>query len=67
MIGRRPFVTTMIRKWRQGETHTPGIAIMRGTLVCAHLTPDEALAFADQLVDLAETLQAQNQDQEVAA
>lgn len=53
---RRPFVTVRKWIWHQGQTHTPGIGIMRGASVCAHLTPTEALALADHLVDMAEAL-----------
>lgn len=52
---RRPYVT--VKKWawfESGGTRIPGIGLMRGGAVCAHLTPVEARTLADRLHDLAD-------------
>lgn len=55
---RRPYVTAKKWAWLEGAgVRTPGIGLMRGNAICAHLTPAEALALADRLVDMAEALE----------
>lgn len=60
---RRPYITVRKRAWLDaGGTRTPGIGLMRGRTVCAHLTPSDALALADQIVDMAEALETKEKD-----
>ena len=52
---RRPFVTAKKWAWLEdGGKRTPGIGLMRGGTVSAHLTPAEARTLADRLHDLAD-------------
>lgn len=55
---RRPSITARKRAWfdRDG-TRTPGIGLMRGEIVHAHLTPTEARTLADRLHDMADTFE----------
>ena len=53
--GRRPYLTRVrVRTWKAGRSMTPGVALLKGRTVVAHLTGREALALADHLVDLVE-------------
>lgn len=52
---RRPHLTAQKRVWLDADgTRTPGIGLMRGANVHAHLTPLEARKLADRLHDLAD-------------
>lgn len=56
---RRPYIGRIWQHtWKDRSTgeHTPGIALGAAHGIAAHLTGPEALALADQLVDLAEQL-----------
>ena len=57
--GFRPFVTTQSRAWVDRETgdRVPGIALMHGAKVVAHMTPEEAKAMAEQLLRYADQLE----------
>lgn len=57
---RRPFLSqVLLHTWaKPGEPDTPGIALIGLGGLSAHLTPAEAVSLADQLVDLAEQLEA---------
>lgn len=49
-----------VRKWtwkHEDKTETAGVGIFRGRDLIAHLTYEEAIAWSNQLVDLAETLE----------
>lgn len=52
---KRPNLTAKRRVWLDADgTRTPGIGLMRGANVHAHLTPLEARKLADRLHDLAD-------------
>lgn len=52
---RRPGITARKRVWIDTDgTRTPGVGLMRGANVHAHLTPLEARTLADRLHDLAD-------------
>jgi hypothetical protein len=56
---RRPYVIPKKYTWKSGDrTETPGIGLLYGTKIRAHLTAKEAYALADKLVDLADKLDA---------
>lgn len=57
----RPYISRVhIRAWHDKDHGTtPGIALQQGSRITAHLTADEAKHLADQLVDMAEELEAQ--------
>ncbi|WP_028280264.1 hypothetical protein [Arthrobacter sp. H5] len=49
----RPYIKARTWTWRDRDgNQTPGIALMHGGSVKAHLTYAEALRMADRLVDL---------------
>lgn len=53
--GFRPQAKLHKRPWLDKDgTRTPGIALMHGAKVIAHMTPDEARAIADRLHDYAD-------------
>lgn len=52
---KRPYLTARKRVWIDPDgTRTPGVGLMRGADVHAHLTPVEARTLADRLHDLAD-------------
>lgn len=54
---KRPYVTPRAWVWHQGDDlRIPGIGLMRGPDIRAHLTPTEARKLADRLHDLADKL-----------
>lgn len=56
--GFRPLAKVRKRDWLDHDgTRTPGIALMFGPKVLAHMTPDEARAMADKLHDYADQIQ----------
>jgi hypothetical protein len=58
-MNRRPYIGRIWQHtWKDRATgeHTPGIVLGAAHGIAAHLSADEALALADQLVDLAEQL-----------
>lgn len=61
--GPRPYLTARLWSWRESEHSTPGIGLFRGVELRAHLTPAEAYAMANRLVDLADKLQATNEQE----
>lgn len=57
----RPYIGKIRRfNWLSQHTgnHIPGIALWHGQRIIAHLTPVEAKQLADNLVDLAEQVEA---------
>lgn len=57
-MSNRPYLTPKLWEWRDGQGNaTPGIALNYGSKLRAHMTPDEARAFADQLHDLADHIE----------
>ncbi|GAA1109967.1 hypothetical protein [Arthrobacter flavus] len=49
----RPYIKARPWTWRDRDgNQTPGVALMHGGSVKAHLTPNEARALADRLHDL---------------
>ncbi|WP_426998176.1 hypothetical protein [Pseudarthrobacter sp. N5] len=55
----RPSVKPRRWTWKDAEgIHTPGIALMQGRSVKAHLTITEARAFADRIHDLCDEADA---------
>lgn len=57
----RPTIRARRWIWKDADgTHTPGIGLVHGTSVKAHLTPGEARALADRLHDLADTAERQS-------
>lgn len=52
-------MTTQSRAWVDRETgdRVPGIALMHGAKVVAHMTPEEAKAMAEQLLRYADQLE----------
>ena len=61
--GRRPYFNKVIRHtWTSaGHPDTPGIALIGLGGYSAHLTATEAIELSNTLVDLAETLEGQDQ------
>lgn len=56
---RRPHLTPRPYTWKaKDRTETPGIGLMYGNQIRAHLAPAEAYALANRLVDLADRLEA---------
>jgi hypothetical protein len=56
---RRPYVKVRGWEWRgAGGTKTPGVGILRGQALVAHLTPAEARHMADRLHDMADQMDA---------
>ncbi|WP_425456047.1 DUF6907 domain-containing protein [Arthrobacter echini] len=56
--GNRPYLYPKLWEWRDQQGNcTPGISLNYGKTLRAHMTPDEARAFADQLHDLADQLE----------
>lgn len=54
-MNRRPFLTVRPYTWRAPDgTRTAGVALKRGGLIRAHMTPDEARVMADKLHDIAD-------------
>lgn len=51
-MSRRPFIDARRWIWKDGDTQTPGIGLMHGNRVRAHLTWSEARNLADRLHDL---------------
>lgn len=53
---RRPHITARKRVWldADGTRPPPGVGLMRGEIIHAHLTPTEARTLADRLHDLAD-------------
>lgn len=49
---RRPYLTARPYTWKSKDTETPGIGLMYGGQIRAHLTPEEARTLADRLHDL---------------
>lgn len=59
MTHRRPFLKPRAYIWKaEDKTETPGIGLMAGNQIRAHLSTAEAYALANQLVDLADRLEA---------
>lgn len=57
---KRPKVHPQPVTWRAAnKVRIPGIGLMRGANILAHLTPSECYALAIRLVDLADQLQAE--------
>lgn len=55
---KRPHVRIAAHTWLDADGNgTPGIALRHNKFVAAHLTPDQAMQMADQLVDLAEQVE----------
>lgn len=52
-------MTTQSRAWVDRDTgdRVPGVALMHGPKVLAHMTPDEARAMADKLHDYADHIE----------
>lgn len=49
----RPYVKALPWTWRDADgSSTPGVALMQGRTVRAHLTPAEARTLADRIHDL---------------
>lgn len=60
--GFRPQAKLQKRPWLDKDgTRTPGIALMHGAKVIAHMTAAEARAIADKLHDYADQLDKDNQ------
>ncbi|MBE4716760.1 hypothetical protein [Pseudarthrobacter sp. AB1] len=58
-MSRRPYVTAKPYVWKDAAgVATPGIALMQGAKVRAHLTADEARTLADTLHDMADRIDA---------
>jgi hypothetical protein len=59
---RRPYVKVRRWEWRDADgIKTPGVGILRGQAVVAHLTPDEARRMADRLHDMADAAESHRQ------
>lgn len=57
----RPYLIIRPWGWRAEDgTNIPGIGLMYGTKVRAHLTPKEAREMADKLHDLADQTEQEN-------
>lgn len=55
---KRPYVQVRAYVWRDADgTPTPGISLRNGQRLAAHLTPTEAIAMANKLVDLTEQVE----------
>lgn len=55
---RRPRLKLRPYIWKsEDKTETPGIGLMHGLKVRAHLSPAEAYAMANRLVDIADSLE----------
>lgn len=62
----RPYVKARSWTWKDADANqTPGVALMHGFSVKAHLTPDETRALADQLHDLADTTEQEPQKHDI--
>lgn len=49
----RPYLKARAYIWLDADgTGTPGVALMQGRTIRAHLTPDEARTLADRIHDL---------------
>lgn len=59
----RPFATTRVYTWIDSDgSRSPGVAIMHGQKILAHMTTDEARAMADKFHDLADKLESESED-----
>ncbi|MEV5052157.1 hypothetical protein [Arthrobacter sp. LAR12-1-1.1] len=57
----RPFIKPRTYIWKAADrTQTPGIGLMHGGKIRAHLTPAEAYDLANRLVDMADHLERDN-------
>lgn len=57
----RPYLKARFWTWKADGTETPGIGLMYGDKLRAHLEPAEAYALANRLVDLADRLTAEKE------
>lgn len=57
----RPYLKARFWTWKADGTEIPGIGLMYGNKIRAHLEPAEAYALANRLVDLADVLTAEHE------
>ncbi|RNL51585.1 hypothetical protein [Arthrobacter oryzae] len=65
VTAKRPYLKPRPYIWKdEDRTVTPGIGLMHGGQIRAHLTPAEAYELANQLVDLADHLESRQESEE---